>query len=83
MVRWFIMIIVIVFDPLAVTLIVAFNASLLKGKAVLVAAKEVTTNEDDDIESDEETPKGERVPTAPKWIKSAYLPLYILSLIHI
>ena len=78
-VRWFIMIIVIVFDPLAVTLIVAFNASLLKGEAVLVAAKEVATNEDDDIESDEETPKEERVPTAPEWKKSAYLPLYIFA----
>ena len=31
-VKWFILILVIVFDPLAVTLVIAYNASLLKGK---------------------------------------------------
>jgi hypothetical protein len=31
-VKWFILILVIVFDPLAVTLVVAYNASLLKGR---------------------------------------------------
>ena len=30
-VKWFIFILVIVFDPLAVTLVIAYNASLLKG----------------------------------------------------
>ncbi len=31
-VKWFILILVVVFDPLAVTLVVAYNASLLKGQ---------------------------------------------------
>ena len=31
-VKWFILILVIVFDPLAVTLVIAYNASLLRGK---------------------------------------------------
>ena len=31
-VKWFILILVVVFDPLAVTLVIAYNASLLKGK---------------------------------------------------
>ena len=31
-VKWFILILVLVFDPLAVTLVIAYNASLLKGK---------------------------------------------------
>ncbi len=31
-VKWFILILVLVFDPLAVTLVIAFNASLLRGK---------------------------------------------------
>jgi len=31
-VKWFILILVIVFDPLAVTLVVAYNASLLRGR---------------------------------------------------
>ena len=32
LVKWFILILVVVFDPLAVTLVIAYNASLLKGK---------------------------------------------------
>ena len=31
-VKWFILILVLVFDPLAVTLVVAYNASLLRSK---------------------------------------------------
>jgi predicted nucleic acid-binding Zn-ribbon protein len=31
-VKWFILLLVVVFDPLAVTLVVAYNASLLRGK---------------------------------------------------
>ena len=31
-VKWFILLLVVVFDPLAVTLVIAFNASLLRGK---------------------------------------------------
>jgi len=34
-VKWFILILVSVFDPLAVTLVIAYNASLLKGKEPL------------------------------------------------
>ena len=31
-VKWFILLLVVVFDPLAVTLVIAYNASLLRGK---------------------------------------------------
>ena len=33
-VKWFILILVIVFDPLAVTLVIAYNASLLRGRTL-------------------------------------------------
>ena len=35
-VKWFILILVIVFDPLAVTLVIAYNASLLRGKTLKI-----------------------------------------------
>ncbi len=41
-VKWFILILVSVFDPLAVTLVIAYNASLLKGKE---PAKDVISND--------------------------------------
>lgn len=39
-VKWFILILVVVFDPLAVTLIIAYNASLLKGSIPTLNSKD-------------------------------------------
>lgn len=43
-VKWFIMILVLVFDPLAVTLVIAFNASLLKGSTGSTQGSEKAQN---------------------------------------
>ena len=63
-VKWFILILVIVFDPLAVTLVIAYNASLLRKK-------------EDDSESEESTQDrtGDVSPTS--FFRVANLPLIL------
>ena len=63
-VKWFIMILVIVFDPLAVTLVIAYNASLLRKK--------------DDSESSEVPVGHEENQTAGGFFRLANLPLYLI-----
>ena len=50
-VKWFILILVLVFDPLAVTLVVAFNASLVRGN------QRLNFEEGDELESPEKEPR--------------------------
>ena len=47
-VKWFILILVLVFDPLAVTLVIAYNASLLRNKGILSDAERSQNEKNDE-----------------------------------
>ena len=71
-VKWFILLLVIVFDPLAVTLVIAYNASLLKiknGDSEPLESKE-------EKEKDKETGGGLRMANLPIFLLFAGLIIY-------
>jgi hypothetical protein len=76
-VKWFILILVLVFDPLAVTLVVAFNASLMKAKVVSGASSDgaVTLGEGTSIVMDA---MGESNPGDKLWTRLGLLPIFLV-----
>ncbi len=64
-VKWFIMILVVVFDPLAVTLIIAFNASLLRKR-------------DDEVEVQAESESQEDGDSPSGFFRMANLPIILI-----
>tara|TARA_B100001094_G_scaffold289230_1_gene306019 strand:- start:1490 stop:4312 length:2823 start_codon:yes stop_codon:yes gene_type:complete len=76
-VKWFILILVLVFDPLAVTLVVAFNASLMKPKVVSSVSSDgtVAIGQGDSIIMEEggETSSGDKI-----WTRLGLLPIFLV-----
>jgi hypothetical protein len=76
-VKWFILILVLVFDPLAVTLVVAFNASLLKGRGIGGVSPDGTVALGGDtsivMDGGEESNSGDRV-----WTRLGLLPIFFV-----
>ena len=76
-VKWFILILVLVFDPLAVTLVVAFNASLLKAKGMGGGSSDgtVALGQGPSVAMDAggETDSGDKL-----WAKLGLLPIYLV-----
>jgi hypothetical protein len=76
-VKWFILILVLVFDPLAVTLVVAFNASLLKAKGTGGVSSDGTVALDQGpsvaMDAVGETDSRDKL-----WAKLGLLPIYLV-----
>ena len=76
-VTWFILILVLVFDPLAVTLVVAFNASLLKGKGMSSVSPDGTVALGGDASMVMEG-EGENNPGDKVWTRLGLLPVFLV-----
>ena len=76
-VKWFILILVLVFDPLAVTLVVAFNASLMKPKGMSSVSSDgtVALGAGDSIVLDAD---GEPNPSDRMWTRLGLLPIFLV-----
>ena len=76
-VKWFILILVLVFDPLAVTLVVAFNASLLKAKGVSSGlsdgAVHLAGDESIAMDAGGDTNSGDKL-----WTRLGLLPIFLV-----
>ena len=66
-VKWFILILVCVFDPLAVTLVIAYNASLLRNKEEAAGIEPAAPESD-----------SEASPTSASFFRWSNLPLFII-----